>query len=196
MLVQRSTQLVTDRDRTLVRMPSPARLAPASRPRRAALAALLAAAATVGSGCAHLGAPPLNVSLVGVEPLPGEGMELRLLVKLRVQNPGQSDVSFDGVSLDLDMRGQRLASGVLAQAGTLPRFGETLLAVPVSVSGLAVLREAVALLRQGGETRSIEFTARGRLGGGFGGRSFATRAEIDWPPRPPGASGTAPAPRP
>jgi len=155
---------------------------------------LAGGAALLLGGCASLGAPPLNVSLVGVEPLAGEGLELRLLVKLRLQNPGQTDLAFDGVALDLDMRGQRLASGVLAQAGTLPRFGEMLLSVPVSVSGLAVLREAVALLRQGGEPQRIEFVARGRLGGGaFGGRSFATRADIDWPPRP---AGPAPAPRP
>lgn len=154
-------------------------------PRRAALVSLLAGCATLAGGCASLGPPPLSVSLVGVEPLAGEGLELRLLVKLRLQNPREDDLAYDGVALELDMRGQRLASGVLAQAGTLPRFGEALLAVPVSVSGLTVLRESVALLRSGGEPQRIEFAARGRLGGSaFGSRSFATRAEIDWPPRP------------
>jgi hypothetical protein len=168
---------------------------PDSGRRRWCVAAGLAGVAVWAGGCAGFGGQPLNVALVGVEPLGGEGLELRLLVKLRLQNPGETDLSFDGVSLDLDMRGQRLASGVSREAGTLPRYGEKLLAVPVSVSGLAVLREALVMLRQGGEPRRIEFAARGRLGGNaLGGRSFVTRAEIDWPPVPAGSAPTAPRP--
>ena len=30
---------------------------------------------------------PLNVQVAGIQPLPGEGLELRMAVKLRVQNP-------------------------------------------------------------------------------------------------------------
>jgi hypothetical protein len=162
--------------------------------RRRALAVALAGATLLAGGCATLFPPPLNVTLVGVEPLAGEGLELRLLVKLRLQNPRETELAYDGVALELDLRGRRVGSGVLAQAGTLPRFGETLLAVPVSVSGLAVAREAVALLRPGAEPQRIEFAARGRLGGSaFGTHRFAARAEVDWPPRP---AGTSAAPRP
>src|SRR5262245_57595961 len=39
-------------------------------------------------GCAALpSSDPLNVTVAGIESLPGEGMELRLAVRLRVQNP-------------------------------------------------------------------------------------------------------------
>lgn len=144
----------------------------------------LPAAALLG-GCAAFGGETLDVSLVGLEPLGGEGLEMRLQAKLRLMNAGNTEVAFDGISLELELRGNRLAGGVSPQAGRIPRFGELVVTVPVSVSALAVLREAFALARQAGGTRTkLEFAARGRLGGTgpFGGRSFAGRGEIEWPP--------------
>ncbi|MGD9510449.1 MAG: LEA type 2 family protein, partial [Geminicoccaceae bacterium] len=109
--------------------------------RRLSLLGFLALAA-----CASLtGREPLSVDVAGIEPLPSEGMEGRFLVKLRVQNPNETPVDFDGVSLRLDVRGQRLATGVSDARGTVPRFGETVLAVPVSVPGTALVRLALGL---------------------------------------------------
>ena len=61
---------------------------------------------------ALLGRDPLNVTLVGIEPLPGEGMEVRMAVKLRVQNPNDAPVTYDGVAMNLELRGNDIASGV------------------------------------------------------------------------------------
>ena len=38
------------------------------------------------------GRDPLQVAVAGIEPLQGEGLELRFLVKLRVQNPNSTPV--------------------------------------------------------------------------------------------------------
>ena len=49
-------------------------------------------------GCAsltNLTAPRVN--LAGIESLPGEGLELRFMLKLRVQNPGDASLRYDGV---------------------------------------------------------------------------------------------------
>jgi hypothetical protein len=44
-------------------------------------------------GCTTLpGRDPLQVTVAGIEPLQGEGLELRMLTKLRVQNPNESPV--------------------------------------------------------------------------------------------------------
>ena len=70
---------------------------------RLCLVALLAAGL---SACASLSnRDPLRVDLVGLEPLPGQGLEVRFAVKLRVQNPNDSAVSFNGMALDLDVNG-------------------------------------------------------------------------------------------
>ena len=147
----------------------------------------LAAAASglVLTGCAGLiGRDPVKVNLVGLEALPGEGMELRMAVKLRVQNPNNAPISYDGLSLELDIRGARFASGVSNEAGSIPRFGEGVLKVPVSISAMALLRQVFDFA--GGGIVRVDYQVRGKLSGtgiagGLGGLRFETAGEIDLP---------------
>jgi len=145
--------------------------------------ALLATAALL-SGCAGLTnrtAP--RVDLAGIESLPGEGLELRFMLKLRVQNPGDADLRYDGVWAEVELRGQPLASGGAPATGVVPRFGETVLLVPVTASGLSMARQAISLLRssrEGNGVGTVAYALRGRLGGiGLGGVSFESSGEID-----------------
>ena len=143
----------------------------------------LPAAATLG-GCAGMpgAAEPPRVVLVGLEPLAGEGMELRFAVKLRVQNPNAEALRYEGVSLDLDLRGQGFASGVAPLAGSVPAWGETVLTVPVTASAFALARQLLDFARdaQRGKTERITYALRGRLGSGvLGGARFAREGEID-----------------
>jgi Late embryogenesis abundant protein len=132
-------------------------------------------------GCAALGgSDPLKVTLAGIEPLPGQGMEIRMAVKLRIQNPNEQAVDFDGVSLDLALRGQDFASGVADTRGSVPRFGETVLTVPVTVSAFAVARQVLSLAS--GENSKFEFVARGKLAdGSLGGSRFESKGSFDLP---------------
>jgi len=152
---------------------------PSLMPRRLLLLALPAMLA----GCAALsGGDPPRVSFAGVESLSGEGMELRFTVKLRVQNPGNAPLEIDGLSLNLAVRGMDFASGVSAVKTSVPRFGEAVLSVPVTVPATALLRQAWAMTGNR-EVRKIEFELSGRLGAGpFGGSRFASKGDIDWPP--------------
>ena len=64
-------------------------------------------------GCAGMfGRDPLHVSVAGIEPLEGQGMEMRFNLKLRVQNPNEAPVDFSGVSVELDLNGKSFATGV------------------------------------------------------------------------------------
>ena len=131
------------------------------------------------SGCAMLTSrQPLQVTLVDVNGLPGAGLELRLAVKLRVQSPNEDAVDYDGVSLELEVSGRHLGSGVSDVRGSVPRFGEALITVPVTISPGSVLRQAWGLAREA--PSSVEFTARGRLAGGlFGGAGFVSSGRFD-----------------
>ena len=128
---------------------------------RAVLAGLVALALT---GCASLlpGDPP-QVDVAGVEPLQGQGMEVRLLVKLRVINPNDTPIEYDGVYVEMDVRGKRFASGVSDARGTVPRFGEAVISVPVSVPALAMLRQALGMAQ--GDSKTITYAVSGRLSG-------------------------------
>jgi hypothetical protein len=137
------------------------------------------------AGCALLAHPePLAVNVVGIDPLPGEGMELRMAVKLRLQNPNEAALDFDGIALELDLRGLSFATGVSAVPGTVPRFGETVVTVPVSVSALAAVRQAIGLANglAGNERPSVDYALRGRLSGTqLGGLRFESKGIIDLP---------------
>ena len=123
------------------------------------------ACAVLLSACASLATrDPLNVTVAGIEGLPGEGMELRLLVKLRVQNPNDAPVEYDGIALDLDVQGRSFASGVSAETGVVPRFGEAIVSVPVTVSMLRMVRQVVGML-DGERVDKVSYVMRGKLSG-------------------------------
>jgi LEA14-like dessication related protein len=156
-----------------------------SRPIRILLTSLLLLTL---SACALLpNRDPLNINVVGIEPLPGQGLEVRLAVKLRLQNPNENAIEYNGVALDLDVNGKLLASGVSDQQGSIGRFSEAVLVVPVSVSAFAALRQAVGLT----QTESLDnlpYTLRGKLAGGvFGTMRFRDSGVLNLP-QPVGGS--------
>jgi len=142
----------------------------------------LLAASWLLAGCAGLGLrEPIQVNLVGIDPLPGEGMEIRMAVKLRVQNPNDVALDYDGVSIALDLRGNSFATGVSAERGSVPRFGEAVISVPVSVSALAAFRQFIGIATK--DKPAADYALRGRLSSpGLGGVRFESKGEIDVTP--------------
>jgi LEA14-like dessication related protein len=133
------------------------------------------------AGCAALpGSDPLKVTLAGVDSLPGEGLELRMAVKLRIQNPNDAPVNFEGVALTLELRDLDFASGVSDVQGNVPRFGETVVVVPVTVSAYAMARQVYSFAT--GDRSKLNFVARGKLSGsGFGSTRFESKGEFELP---------------
>lgn len=152
-----------------------------SRMARALLPSLLALGLVA---CASLlpGEPP-RVDVVGVEPLAGQGMELRMLVKLRIINPNDTPIEYDGVFVDMEVRDKRFASGVSDARGTVPRFGEALLMVPVTIPALAMLRQALGFAQD--DTSPITYVVRGKLSGPvWNSHRFSSEGEFRLPSGP------------
>jgi LEA14-like dessication related protein len=147
--------------------------------RRQLLAGL--AATLLGlTGCATL-PDPLDVTVAGIEPLAGEGMELRLLVKLRVVNPNDRPIEFDGASVRLDVAGRTFATGASAASGTVPRFGEAVVEVPVTVSMLRMARQVMGML-DGKPVDRIQYDLAGKLSKrGIGAKRFSAQGEFQLP---------------
>ena len=134
-------------------------------------ALMIALTALLLGACASLpNQDPLQVTVAGIESLPGEGMELRMLVKLRVQNPNQAPIDFSGVYVELDVQGKTFATGVSSESGTVPAFGEAVISVPVTVSVLRMVRQVVGVL-DGQPVDKIRYEMSGKLDGG----AFSTR---------------------
>ncbi len=104
---------------------------------RSALLVLLTFGVLLFGGCASLqGREPIQVIIAGVEPLQGEGLELRMLVKLRIQNPNDLPLDYNGVSVQMDVQGKLFATGVSDAVGSVPRFGETIVERPGEYFGI------------------------------------------------------------
>jgi LEA14-like dessication related protein len=149
--------------------------------RRATLALLAFAAVLVG-GCASLQRlDPVTVIMAGVEPLHGEGLEVRMLVKLRIQNPNAVPIDFDGVSVQLDVQGKPFASGVSGAGGSVPRFGEAIVSVPVSISVFRIARQAIGVMTHEYRGR-LAYEMTGKLAGpAFDSVRFKSKGEFVLP---------------
>ncbi len=149
---------------------------------RSVLFVLLAFGVLVFGGCASLRySEPIDVIMAGVEPLQSQGLELRMLVKLRIQNPNDLPLDFNGVSVQLDVQGKRFATGVSDAVGSVPPFGETIVIVPVSISVFHIVRQAMDVVTDE-YRRKLEYEMTGRLAGpAFNSVRFNSKGEFTLP---------------
>lgn len=138
------------------------------------------------SACAALQrTDPLQVTVAGIEPLQGQGMELRMLVKLRVQNPNDVPIDYNGVSVKIDVQGKTFATGVSDESGSVPRFGESVISVPVTASAMRMAHQAFGMMG-GKKFEKITYSLTGKLNGPtFSSVRFETTGDLELPTAPP-----------
>jgi LEA14-like dessication related protein len=131
--------------------------------------------------CATPTLAPLRVNVASVQRIDGGAMELRFSARLRVQNVNDAPVDFSGASAELMLlNGKTIGTGVSDGRGTVPRMGETFVDVPVTVSALGEVRQAIGLY--GAPDRKLDTVLKGRLtGAGSGDLSFEWRGELAMP---------------
>ncbi|MDD5387839.1 MAG: LEA type 2 family protein [Gallionellaceae bacterium] len=141
------------------------------------------------TGCASLSDRDMpKVDVAGIEAMPSQSMELRLAVTLRILNPSEYSIEYNGLYVEMDVQGMRFASGVSNQSGTIPRYGESVISVPVTISALAMVRQVIGLA---GKERAVPLTyeVRGKVAGPvFNSQRFTSRGEFKLPTTPDGNS--------
>ena len=149
---------------------------------RSALFVLLAFGMLMVGGCASLQhSEPIDVYMAGVEPLQGQGLEFRMLVKLRIQNPNDLPLDYNGVSVQMDVQGKRFATGVSDAVGSVPRFGEAIVSIPVSISVFHIVRQAMDVMTNDYRGK-LEYEMTGRLAGPvFTSVRFNSKGEFTLP---------------
>ena len=151
-------------------------LKPRQHSRRRALtqggrAALALAFGVVLPGCSALGPrEKVKVTVIGLELLSFHALELRLALQLRVQNPNDVALSYDGLEFELAVNGKPLATGLTDAKGSVPRHGEAVITLPVSVSALEAVRQIRALSRADAKETALPYVLRGKLGAGWLGQ--------------------------
>jgi LEA14-like dessication related protein len=141
------------------------------------LACLLGLSACAGWGVRE----PLNVTIADITPLEMSVLEQRYAVKVRLLNPNDAEIAFDGVAFDLEINDKPFAKGVSSQGGVLPRFGEAVIEMQV-VSGLQNILRQIAELQKG-DRAGFTYRIKGRLHstGGLGSIPFDTKGEFAFP---------------
>jgi len=143
---------------------------------------LLATASTLASCAAMPGRAPVQVTVADIESLPSEGLEMRMLVKLRVQNPNDTPIEYDGVYVSMAVQDKTFATGVSDERGVIPRFGEGVVNVPVTVSLARAVTNAFRMFGGGETPERFTYKLEGKLNGPlFGSTYFESRGEIALP---------------
>ena len=150
--------------------------------RLARLSLLILGAALFLQACA--GIPPgrevrpPEVTLADLRPLGAGLLEQRYEAVLRLRNPNDFAVPLNGLRYTLELNGQPFGTGSSSERVTLPRLGETTVAIESSTNIVQLLAQ-IGAMRQGGlayrisgdaflvgsDDRSVAFESGGRLFG-------------------------------
>src|ERR1700760_2994217 len=92
---------------------------------------VIAVAAMFLASCAGLPTfDPPRVTLADIDSVSFEGLEMRMVVRLRVQNPNGIAIDYEGIDVSLALQGKAVAHGVSNERGSVPSYGETIVALP------------------------------------------------------------------
>ena len=145
--------------------------------RRWLCAALLTGVLGLGACAAWEIREPLSVTIADISPVEVSLLEQRYAVKVRVLNPNNVDIAFDGVAFDVEVNDKLFARGVSNQGGVVPRFGETVIDLQV-VSGLQNILQQVIELQQK-DRPGFSYRIKGRLSAA-GGLSIPFDTKGEW----------------
>ena len=90
-------------------------------------------------------------------------------------------MEYTGAALALDLNGRRLASGVSDAVGTVPRYGESVVTMPVTISAFNMARQVLGVINAE-NPNEIRYRVRGKLEGGLlGTRRFTGEGTFELP---------------
>lgn len=114
------------------------------------------------SGCAtlNLDYEEPNIELVSFRAMPASGFEQNFEIGLKLTNPNNFELPFNGISYQLSVAGETLAHGVATNIPTAKAYGESRFVVPVSTSLLGGIAVIKALMNSQGQDISYQLKAK------------------------------------
>ena len=113
-------------------------------------------------GCAtmNLDYEEPSVELVSFKALPVNGFEQNFEIGLKLTNPNNFELPFNGISYQLSVAGETLAHGVAANIPTAAAYGVSRFVVPVSTSLMGGIKVIKALMVNQGQDISYQLKAK------------------------------------
>jgi len=144
---------------------------------------VLTVAALGLAGCAIFKrTDPPQVTVMGIEPAASgasQGLGAHMQLKLRVKNPNDTPIEYRGISVEIDVQNKSLASGMSNQSGTVPAFGEAVILVPVEISYMGMVGQAMGLL-SGKSLDKVTYEMHGKLSSTTSGAlPFKSQGELN-----------------
>lgn len=114
------------------------------------------------SGCAsmNLDYEEPSVELTSFKALPANGFEQNFEIGLKLTNPNNFDLPFNGISYQLSVAGEELAHGVASNIPTAKAYGESRFVVPISASLFGGFKVIKALMANKGQDISYQLEAK------------------------------------
>ena len=144
---------------------------------------VLTVAALGLAGCAIFKrTDPPQVTVMGIEPAASgasQGLGAHMQLKLRVKNPNDTPIEYNGIYVEVDVQNKSLASGMSNQSGTVPAFGEAVILVPVEISYMGMASQAMGLL-SGKSLDKVTYEMHGKLSSTTSGAlPFKSQGELN-----------------
>lgn len=132
--------------------------------RTSAMQALLVFVALALAACTGMPArvEPPSITVSDVRMGTAGVFEQQFFVKLRIQNPNDSDLQIKGSSFELELNDQPFAKGVSAKSVTVPRFGSEFMEIEAVSSLGNILRQAGAMTSDAGMEK-FRYRIKGKL---------------------------------
>lgn len=114
------------------------------------------------SGCATMNPAyeKPSVELVSFKILPAHGFEQNFEIGLKLTNPNNFDLPFNGISYQLSVAGETLAHGVASDISIAEAYGESRFVVPVSTGLIRGIKVISALMNNQGKDIHYQLKAK------------------------------------
>ena len=114
------------------------------------------------SGCAtiNLDYEEPSLELVSFKALPANGFEQNFEIGLKLTNPNNFELPFNGISYQLSVAGETLAHGVASNIPTAGAYGESRFVVPVATNIMGGIKVIRALMNSQGQDISYQLKAK------------------------------------
>lgn len=149
---------------------------------------LILATALLVTGCAGLGpyAEPPRVTLNAIQPLDMTLFEQRYRLRLRIQNPNETDLNVSGMSYTVYLNEREFAQGVNGGDFTVPGYGERLVEVEVTSTLFDILEQLRRERPLPRDRVTWRITGKLSLAGRPGRLPFEYSGQLDLAPAQPG----------
>ncbi|MCK9506030.1 MAG: LEA type 2 family protein [Porticoccaceae bacterium] len=101
-----------------------------------------------------------EIYLTKIMPMAGSGLEQRFLIGLRIVNPNRSNINISGMSYSINIRGQKLISGVSSHIPRIPGYGEAEVELEAATNLLGAVQLAADMMRNPAKAIDYELEAR------------------------------------